>query len=449
MKSVALHNLGCKVNTYELDVMRQKLHENGYSIVSFDEVADIYIVNTCSVTNIADRKSRQMLHQAKKRNPQAVVVATGCYAQTGTRQAEEDEAVDLIIGNNKKKDIVEILEQYFQDHPDKTLHGTTVIDINKTDQYEEMTLKTTTEHTRAYIKIQDGCNQFCSYCIIPYARGRVRSRQEKDILAEVENLVSAGFREIVVTGIHVSSYGMDFDGKKNPVGTEPFDYHRLLSLLQKLNSVEGLSRIRLSSLEPRIITREFAQELVKLEKLCPHFHLSLQSGCDETLQRMNRHYTTGEYLEKVKILRECFPDPAITTDVITGFPGETDEEFEKTKDFLDRVHFYEMHIFPYSKRKGTVAADRKDQVPDRIKKERSSILLEMERKQSAEYRRKWIGKTEEVLLEEQKRIGEEMYQIGHTKNYVRVAVKTDENLSEQLHTGLITGFLQEDLMLME
>ncbi|MGN0412081.1 MAG: tRNA (N(6)-L-threonylcarbamoyladenosine(37)-C(2))-methylthiotransferase MtaB [Lachnospiraceae bacterium] len=449
MKSVALHNLGCKVNTYELDVMRQKLHENGYSIVSFDEVADIYIVNTCSVTNIADRKSRQMLHQAKKRNPQAVVVATGCYAQTGTRQAEEDEAVDLIIGNNKKKDIVEILEQYFQDHPDKTLHGTTVIDINKTDQYEEMTLKTTTEHTRAYIKIQDGCNQFCSYCIIPYARGRVRSRQEKDILAEVENLVSAGFREIVVTGIHVSSYGMDFDGKKNPVGTEPFDYHRLLSLLQKLNSVEGLSRIRLSSLEPRIITREFAQELVKLEKLCPHFHLSLQSGCDETLQRMNRHYTTGEYLEKVKILRECFPDPAITTDVITGFPGETDEEFEKTKDFLDRVHFYEMHIFPYSKRKGTVAADRKDQVPDRIKKERSSILLEMERKQSAEYRRKWIGKTEEVLLEEQKRIGEEMYQIGHTKNYVKVAVKTDENLSGQLHTGLITGFLQEDLMLME
>lgn len=449
MKSVALHNLGCKVNSYELDVMRQKLHENGYSIVSFDEMADIYIVNTCSVTNIADRKSRQMLHQAKKRNPRAVVVAVGCYAQTGTQQAKEDEAVDLIIGNNKKKDIVEILEQYFLDHPDKTLHDTTVIDINKTDQYEEMTLKTTTEHTRAYIKIQDGCNQFCSYCIIPYARGRVRSRQEKDILAEVENLVSSGFREIVVTGIHISSYGMDFDGKKNPVGTEAFDYHRLLSLLQKLNRLEGLSRIRLGSLEPRIITREFVQELVKLEKLCPHFHLSLQSGCDETLQRMNRHYTTGEYLEKVKILRECFPDPAITTDVITGFPGETDEEFEKTKDFLDRVHFYEMHIFPYSKRKGTVAADRKDQVPDRIKKERSSILLEMERKQSAEYRRKWIGKTEEVLLEEQKRIGEEMYQIGHTKNYVRVAVKTDENLSGQLHTGLITGFLQEDLMRME
>lgn len=449
MKSVALHNLGCKVNTYELDVMRQKLHENGYFIVPFDEVADIYIVNTCSVTNIADRKSRQMLHQAKKRNPAAIVVATGCYAQTGTSQAKEDDAVDLIVGNNKKKDIVEILEQYFVDHPDKTLGGTTVIDINHTDEYEEMTLTTTTEHTRAYIKIQDGCNQFCSYCIIPYARGRVRSRQEKDILSEVECLVESGFQEIVITGIHVSSYGMDFDGKKNPVGTEPFDHHRLLSLLQKLNAVEGLSRIRLSSLEPRIITREFVQELTKLDKLCPHFHLSLQSGCDETLKRMNRHYTTREYLEKVQILREYFSNPAITTDVITGFPGETEEEFMCTKQFLDKVHFYEMHVFPYSKRKGTVAADRKDQIPDQVKKERSSIFLEMEKQQSGEYREMWIGKEVEVLLEEEKQIGDEQYLVGYTKHYVRVAVKVDGKKQGQLHKGCITGFLQEDIMLME
>ncbi len=450
MKNVALHNLGCKVNAYELDVMEQKLLENGFCIVPFDEKADIYVVNTCSVTNIADRKSRQMLHQAKKRNPDAIVVAAGCYAQTGTDRVKEDASVDLIIGNNRKKDIAQILKAYLEEQEkDKTLKGTTVIDINHTDEYEEMKLEHTAEHTRAYIKIQDGCNQFCSYCIIPYARGRVRSRREEDILEEVRGLVRNGYQEIVVTGIHISSYGMDFDNRKNPAPGEAFPHERLLHLLTELDRLPGLERIRLGSLEPRIITEPFAAGLKEMKKLCPHFHLSLQSGCDETLRRMNRHYTAGEYLEKVNLLRKKFEHPAITTDVIVGFPEESEEEFETTRAFLEEVNFYEMHIFQYSRRQGTPAAGCVNQVPDEIKKQRSEILLELTRRQSKEFRKYYIGKRKEVLFEEEKRIGNVIYQLGHTEEYIRAAKKTKESLSGKILAGNVTDFLEDDLLRME
>ena len=376
MKKVALHNLGCKVNSYEIEVMQENLKKNGYKIVPFAPGADIYIINTCTVTNIADRKSRQMLHKAKKMNPDAVVVAVGCYVQTGTESVKQDECIDLAVGNNKKKDIVSILEEYLREkelnRQDKTLHETTIPDINDGKQeYEEMTLTHAGEHTRAHIKIQDGCNQFCSYCIIPYARGRVRSRKEEDILNEVRGLVAAGYQEIVITGIHLSSYGLDFIHKGDGdylqgVNIRTLAYRKgyLLDILEKINAIEGLKRIRIGSLEPRIITEEFANRLKKLDKLCPHFHLSLQSGCNETLKRMNRHYTAEEFKEKVEILRNVFENPAITTDVIVGFPGETEEEFQETYRFLEEINFYEMHVFKYSKRQGTVAAARKDQVDE-------------------------------------------------------------------------------------
>lgn len=438
MKSVALHNLGCKVNSYELDVIVQKLKEKGFSIVPFHEKADIYMVNTCTVTNIADRKSRQMLHQAKKRNPEAVVVALGCYVQTGKEQTLADEAVDLVIGNNRKKDAAEILEEYLK-RPDKTLGGRTVVDIGRETDYEEMQLTHTAEHTRAYIKIQDGCNQFCSYCIIPYARGRVRSRREEDILREVRGLAAAGFREIVLTGIHVSSYGLDFDGRKNRAEGEPFPHGRLLHLLRELDTIEDLARIRLGSLEPRIITPAFVAGLKETEKLCRHFHLSLQSGCDETLVRMNRHYTAREYLEKVELLREAFANPAITTDVIVGFPGETDEEFKQTKEFLETVNFYEMHVFQYSRRAGTAAAARKDQVPEEIKKRRSGILLALADKQSEAFRKSYIGESAEVLFEECKEIDGVSCQVGYTGEYIRAAKKTKENLAGKICSGKLTG----------
>jgi len=473
MKSVALHNLGCKVNAYEFDVMQQMLQEKGYQIVSFDERADIYIVNTCSVTNMADRKSRQMLHKAKKMNPEAIVIATGCYVQTGEDELEEDVAVDLIIGNNKKKDLTDIIEEFLEQKqgaflnktakPDKTLGDTTVIDINKTDEYEEMQLTHTAEHTRAYIKIQDGCNQFCTYCIIPYARGRVRSRKPEDILREVAGLVKTGYREVVLTGIHLSSYGVDFvnnptEGQSDYMLAEgvgfdkktlAFEREFLLKLIEDINKTEGIERIRLGSLEPRIITPRFVEKLSALEKLCPHFHLSLQSGCNETLKRMNRHYTAEEYLEKVEILRKYFPDAAITTDVIVGFPGETKEEFEITKAYLTKIEFYEMHIFKFSKRQGTPAAEMKNQVPDMEKNLRSDELLTMELAQSEKYRRRFLDKEVTALMEEEKIIDELTYQIGHTKEYVKVAKQTEEPLSNWLVTGVVTGFLQNDILLMQ
>ena len=461
MKSVALHNLGCKVNSYEIEVMQQKLQESGYSIVPFDSMADIYIVNTCTVTNIADRKSRQMLHRAKQMNPGAVVVAVGCYVQTGREALEKDESIDLCVGNNRKKDIVDILEEYFREHPgaesaaseeqespaDKTLCGKTVLDINHTDEYEEMQLRQTAEHTRAYIKIQDGCNQFCTYCAIPYARGRVRSRRAEDVLAEVRGMVAAGFKEIVLTGIHISSYGLDFE-KKNYNGTS-----RLIELTEQLHEIEGLERIRLGSLEPRIITGDTAKRLAALPKLCPHFHLSLQSGCDATLRRMNRHYTTEEYAESVALLRSVFEHPAITTDVIVGFPGETEEEFERTKAFLDGIGFFEMHIFKYSRRAGTRAAGMPDQVSNLLKTKRSEELFALEQKHSVEFRAYYVGREVEVLLEEEKEVNGTRYMLGHTRDYVKVVVPADKHAGElqsnKVIRSRIQGFLTDEIMLGE
>lgn len=468
MKSVALRNLGCKVNSYELDVMQQMLQEKGYLIVPFDREADIYIVNTCTVTNIADRKSRQMLHQAKARNPKAIVVAVGCYVQTGTEEALADACVDLAIGNNKKKEIVTILEAFLEEREKqekaqkslKTLNETSVIDVNAGCDYEEMTLKRTVEHTRAYIKIQDGCNQFCSYCIIPFARGRVRSRKWEDIYAEVKGLAEAGYKEIVLTGIHISSYGIDFEDTAWEEGesrvlereTGQRDYNgnsKLLDLLERIQNIEGISRIRLGSLEPRIITEQNAKRLHDMPKICPHFHLSLQSGCDATLKRMNRHYTAGEYLRCVKRLRAVYDDVAVTTDVIVGFPGETEEEFAETYAFLKQVNLYEMHIFKYSRRKGTRAAVMPGQVPSTVQTERSNRLLQLEKEQSGEFRKLYIGRETEVLFEESKEIGGVTYMLGHTAEYLHVAKRTEENLSNCLIKGTITGFLKDDLLLME
>ena len=466
MKNVALHNLGCKVNSYELDVVQQMLQENGYNIVPFDQKADIYIVNTCTVTNIADRKSRQMLHRAKALNPQAIVVAVGCYVQTDKDIVEKDECIDLAIGNNRKKDLVSILEEYLRERGmlalkeekvDKTLHNTTILDLNSTYEYEEMTLKKTAEHTRAYIKIQDGCNQFCTYCIIPYARGRVRSRHYEDIRREIEGLVKAGYQEIVLTGIHISSYGIDFEEEAWKQGNSVevlknegrHDYSgksKLMDLIEKLHDVEGIQRIRIGSLEPRIITEDFAKRLSVLPKICPHFHLSLQSGCDATLKRMNRHYTAQEYLQSVEMLRKYFERPAITTDVIVGFAQETEEEFLVTKAFLEKISFYEMHIFKYSKRKGTIAAGLPGQVPDAVKTIRSNILLELEKQQSKEFRAYFVGKEVEVLFEETKEIGGKAYQIGHTKDYVKVALFTEENLANKIRTVKISGFLTDEIL---
>lgn len=445
MKSIALHNLGCKVNGYEMDVMQQMLCERGYKIVPFDHKADIYIINTCTVTNIADRKSRQMLHRARKRNPEAVVVAVGCYVQAGQDQVLRDAGVDLAVGNNKKKDLVSILEKYLacregkitEIKERKTLDGTTIIDIGAAKEYEGMRLKQAIGHTRAYIKIQDGCNQFCSYCIIPYVRGRVRSREEKDILEEVRELAGQGYQEIVLTGIHISSYGTDRGCS------------RLLSLIEALHGIDGIRRIRLGSLEPGIITEEFAEGLSGLPKVCPHFHLSLQSGCDGTLKRMNRHYTAGQYYEKVSLLRGKYDFPAITTDVIVGFPGETEEEFAETKAFLEKIKFYEMHVFKYSRRKGTRAAVMAHQLPEEIKSARSNILLAMERKDSEEYRKHYIGKEAEVLFEEEKIIDGQAFQVGHTKQYVKVAKKSGQPLGNRLVQGIITGFAAEDILRME
>lgn len=437
MKTVAFHNLGCKVNSYEMDAMLQDLRQHGYTIVPFEEKADIYIVNTCTVTNMADRKSRQMLHKAKKTNPEGIVVAVGCYVQSDTEGVRADDAVDLMVGNNRKKDLVAILEQYMEG-----IDTESVIDINHTDEYEEMRLTGTQEHTRAYIKIQDGCNQFCSYCMIPYARGRVRSRRKEDILEEIRGLVKAGYQEFVLTGIHISSYGVDF--QKEGMIREDF-----LSLIQEIDQLDGVKRLRLGSLEPRIITEEFTKGIGALEHICPHFHLSLQSGCEETLKRMNRHYTPEQFYAGVELLRKTFEHPAITTDVIVGFPGETEEEFETTRSFLEKVSFYEMHIFKYSKRKGTRAAVMDNQVPEPVKTRRSNVLMEMEQRDSAKFREYYLGRDVEVLFEEKKEIAGREYWIGHTKEYVKVALADNGDYSNCLLRGKITGELDKEVLLME
>lgn len=415
---VALHNLGCKVNSYEMDVMSQKLTDAGCIIVPFNEKADVYIINTCTVTNIADRKSRQMLHKSKKENPDAIVVAVGCYVETGMDGVKKDEAIDLAVGNNKKSEIADILSEFVaaRGNLDKTMGGKSVIDINHTDVYEEMRLTDLPEHTRAYIKVQDGCNQFCTYCVIPYARGRVRSRDMGDVIEEVKDLSLKGCKEVVITGIHVGSYGID---KGQPM---------LVDLVEKVAQIDGIERIRLGSIEPRFITKENVERMAKIEKLCPHFHLSLQSGCNSVLKRMNRHYTAEEFKESVALLRKAFDRPAITTDVIVGFPGETKEEFEECRDFVSDIEFYEMHVFKYSPRKGTVAAGMADQLTDRQKSERSDVLLDITAHDSEEYRKGFVGQELSVLWEDEEVHGGKNYMIGHTDRYVRVAAceGTDE-----------------------
>ena len=430
-RTVAIHSLGCKVNSYEAESMEQLLKQAGYTIVPFDEniTADIYIINTCSVTNIADRKSRQMLHKSKKINPDAIVVAAGCYVNADTKKAAEDNAVDIVLGNNCKINIVEALENYYKDKNKSEM----VVDFKEKQEYEELKLDEVSTHTRAYIKIQDGCNQFCSYCIIPYTRGRIRSRDIDEIEEEVTKLVSKGFKEVVLTGIHLTSYGVD-----NNKGS-------LLEVIMRLDKIEGLQRIRLGSLEPRVITEEFAKTLSSSKKICPHFHLSLQSGCDTVLKRMNRKYTTQEYYDKCCILRKYFNNPAITTDVIVGFPQETEEEFEATKVFLEKVHFYEMHIFKYSRRKGTVADRMEGQVDEKIKTQRSAILLELENKMSKEYRQQHIGKTEEVLIEEIVSENGKDYFMGFTPDYIRVKIACDTALDNSEYINTIKKVYMKEL----
>ena len=417
MKKAALHNLGCKVNAYETEAMQEMLENAGYEIVPFSEEADVYLINTCTVTNIADRKSRQMLHRARKKNPDAIVVAAGCYVQAQDGK-ELGADIDIVIGNNHKKDLIRLLEEYEKKREkDRTEREEEVEDIAHTGEYEALHLTRPGDHTRAYIKVQDGCNQFCTYCIIPYARGRVRSRSLEETVKEVETLAANGYKEVVLTGIHLSSYGIDFDGKRH-----------LLELMRAVHEVDGIERIRLGSLEPGIITEEFAEALAGMPKICPHFHLSLQSGSDTVLMRMNRRYTSGEYLEKCRLLRKYFDRPALTTDVIVGFPGETEEEFEETVRFLEKVEFYETHIFRYSRREGTKAARMADQVGESVKAQRSERLIRLGEENRRAYEQSFIGKTVEVLVEEEAEIAGKRVQTGHTREYMKIALETGENL---------------------
>jgi len=440
-KKVAFHNLGCKVNTYELDAMTSLLVKKGYETVPFTEKADIYIVNTCSVTNIADRKSRQMLSRAKTKNPEAIVVAVGCYVDTRAEELIKNEGIDLCIGNNRKGQIAEILEKFLEEREEDTA----IIKADDKDAvYEQLHISGSQEHSRAFIKIQDGCNQFCTYCIIPFARGRARSRSMEDIVEEIRELTEKGFREFVINGIHISSYGADFIYETSKA--DQFNPEALLELLSKINSIEKVERIRLGSLEPRIITKDFVSTLSKLDKICPHFHLSLQSGCDETLKRMNRHYSSEEYAHCVEILREYYEHPAITTDVIVGFPGEDEDEFSKSRDFVDKIKFFEMHIFKYSKRQGTIAATMKQQLTDKEKSLRSDVLESIDKNNSKEFKDWYIGKDVSVLIEESKVIDGEEYSVGHTKQYVKIAIKADLKANE-LATVNITGHLNDEYML--
>ena len=442
MKKAALHNLGCKVNAYETEAMQQLLEQDGYEIVPFHEAADVYVINTCSVTNMADRKSRQMIHRARKQNANAIVVAAGCYVQTSSKQAAEDLSVDIIIGNNKKHELIEAIHQYqtetdrLEDKSQSDKVNQQLMDINDGEQaYEEMYLSNTAEHTRAFIKVQDGCNQFCSYCIIPYARGRVRSRKIEDAVEEITGLARKGYQEVVLTGIHLSSYGKGED-------------YGLIDLIERVSGIEGIKRIRLGSLEPQIVTEDFAKRIAAIPQMCPHFHLSLQSGCDATLKRMNRKYSAEEYRRGCELLRKYFEHPAITTDVIVGFPGETEEEFADTRRYLEEIHFYEMHVFKYSKRQGTRAAEMPDQVSEEIKTQRSGKLLELEHKMSEEYRNYYLNHTVEALLEEQIQIDGKNYYTGYTKEYVKVAVASEKDLSNHMITGRITEQLTTDVFLL-
>ena len=437
----------CKVNSYELEAMQQLLEQAGYEIVPFEPGADIYVINTCTVTNMADRKSRQMMHRAKKKNPDGIIVAVGCYVQAAKEQLEEDTLIDLVIGNNMKSQVVQIVEQYIQDNRHTEDRDAYVADIAHSHEYETMHIETVSEHTRAYIKIQDGCNQFCSYCIIPYARGRVRSRKMEDILQEVRNLTANGYKEIVLTGIHISSYGLDFEhtaDEQEDYG--PFKNSALIDLIETLSGIEGLERIRLGSLEPRIITENFVRRLCKVPQICPHFHLSLQSGCDETLKRMNRHYTTALYLEKCGILRQYFDRPALTTDVIVGFPGETEEEFAQTERFLETVHFSDMHIFKYSKRRGTKAADMPNQIDPQIQSVRSEKLIALGERMKDDFLEACKNQEQIVLIEEETEIDGTKYMTGHSKNYIRCAFEMDGLVPNMVIKGTINSKLNEEFV---
>lgn len=434
MRKAALHNLGCKVNSYETEAMTQLLKKAGYEIVSFQDQADVYIINTCSVTNMADRKSRQMLHKAKKQNPNAVVVATGCYVQTATEKVVQDLSIDLVVGNNRKKDIVEILNEYYAEkEAGEQVKEEYVIDINHTDEYEDLEISTVTEHTRAHLKIQDGCNNFCSYCIIPYARGRIRSRTMESIKAELERLSASGFKEIVLTGINLSCY--DDNGKK------------LIDVIEMADNVNGIERIRLGSLDPEVVTEDFVERLGKVKKICPHFHFSLQSGCDKTLKAMNRHYTSDEYYEKCQLIRKYIDNPAFTTDVIVGFPGETEEDYISSREFVKKVKFAELHVFKYSKRDGTVAAKMPNQIDEKIKTLRSEDLIKTGEELTKEFRQAKIGQDTTVLFEEKILLDNKEYWVGHTVDYIKIAVPEKENLEGQIRKVNVKDFLTNEIML--
>ena len=446
-KTVAFCTLGCKVNQYETDAMRGSFEAEGYEVKEFSQEASVYVINTCTVTNMADRKSRQMMHRAKKKNPDGIIVAVGCYVQAAKEQLEEDTLIDLVIGNNMKSQVVQIVEQYIQDNRHTEDRDAYVADIAHSHEYETMHIETVSEHTRAYIKIQDGCNQFCSYCIIPYARGRVRSRKMEDILQEVRNLTANGYKEIVLTGIHISSYGLDFEhtaDEQEDYG--PFKNSALIDLIEALSGIEGLERIRLGSLEPRIITENFVRRLCKVPQICPHFHLSLQSGCDETLKRMNRHYTTALYLEKCGILRQYFDRPALTTDVIVGFPGETEEEFAQTERFLETIHFSDMHIFKYSKRRGTKAADMPNQIDPQIQSVRSEKLIALGERMKDDFLEACKDQEQIVLIEEETEIDGTKYMTGHSKNYIRCAFEMDGLVPNMVIKGTINSKLNEEFV---
>jgi threonylcarbamoyladenosine tRNA methylthiotransferase MtaB len=439
-KTAAFLSLGCKVNSYETEAMRGMFEQAGYTTVDFKDIADVYVVNTCTVTNIADRKSRQMLHQAKKRNPEAVIAAVGCYVQASEEELIKDTAVDLVVGNNKKSDIVAMVERYFDNSRKEEL----VADIGAELEYEEFKVSSTLEKTRAFIKIQDGCNRFCSYCIIPYVRGRVRSREEQDILEEITALAQKGYKEFVLTGIHISSYGTDKrDGKEEPA-EQP-----LAELIVKVSQIPGIDRIRIGSLEPRIITEEFVQRIAGVKQFCPHFHLSLQSGCDTVLVRMNRKYTAEEYYEKVLLLRRYFEHPSFTTDVIVGFPGETEEEFEETCTFVKKIGFSHIHVFKFSKREGTKAAAMPGQLPEEIKHQRSNRLIGLAEQMSQEYKALFMGRIEKILVEEEITEEGNKYQTGHNERYLKLAVQSSEDLTNRVITAKVVGNLTEEILLCE
>ncbi|MFV0342934.1 MAG: MiaB/RimO family radical SAM methylthiotransferase [Anaerocolumna sp.] len=477
-KKVAFLTLGCKVNSYETEAMQKLFEEEGLAVVDFSERADIYVINTCTVTNIADRKSRQMLHKAKKMNESALVVAVGCYVQASKEALEQDAAVDVVIGNNKKKDIISILKEHLYGNTSKESQDEfNISDFSEELEYEELNIDAVSEKTRAYIKIQDGCNQFCSYCIIPYARGRIRSRAKVSVIAEVKRLVEKGYKEIVLTGIHLSSYGLEksrlvqhrteelelSQSRTEQIGTEQTDTvqnrteelelsqldHPLLNLIIDLNKIEGLERVRLGSLEPRIITENFAKTLSAMDKFCPHFHLSLQSGCDETLKRMNRRYNSTEYYEKCVLLRKYFDNPAITTDVIVGFPGENEEEFRTTEEFLKKVSFAQMHIFKYSKRQGTKAAAMDNQVKEEEKAFRSNVLIALGEELTKKYQDSFVGNIEKVLFEETVCIDGVNYQVGHNEKYQKLAVIEEKDLTNSICSVLVKQQINKEIMFCE